>query len=74
MPNHDTNYYMGLDKLYNGTRLDYDEALHGDITSERQKISIRYWLDKRHSVRRFVDLTEIVYIDKITLQRKFNIH
>jgi len=72
MLNHDATYYIGLDRQYNGAQLDYDESLYGDITADRQKVSVKYWRDKKHYVKRFVDLTEIVYIDKeMPFQRHF---
>ena len=72
MSNHDTNYYIGLDRQYNGTQLDYDESLYGDITAERQKVIVKYYQDKKHYVKRLVDLTEIVCIDKeMPFQRHF---
>lgn len=59
---HSNSYYIELDRQYNGTLYDYDESLHGDITANRQRVRVKYWRDKTHCIRRFVDLTEVVYI------------
>jgi hypothetical protein len=70
---HDNNYYMELDRRYNGSKYDYDEVTNGHITADREKIYIRY-CDGKRWLKRLVDLTEIVYIDKeAPYQRHFNI-
>lgn len=68
---HSNSYYIELDRQYNGTQLDYNKALHGDITANRQRVRVKYWRDKTHCIRRFVDLTEVVHIASEAY--KFNI-
>jgi hypothetical protein len=67
---HDNNYYMELDRRYNGSKYDYDEVTNGHITADREMIYIRY-CDGKHWLKRLVDLTEIVCI--VGAAHKFNI-
>jgi hypothetical protein len=56
---HDDKYYQELDRRYNGSKYDFDERVQAKLYKNKKCAKVR------------IDLTDAIYIDPITQQKKF---